>query len=195
MLQRSIAMQPLHLGHNVGLGFALYNLRRFDAAAEHLTQTAALDPNWAKTRFWLAETYAAAGSADAAVKEYLAWLRLTLRPERTAAVTLRLMQAFEREGAAGFWKEELAVAEQETAERDSVWQAHDAYSSWPYLMARRYARVGDHARALEALNSAYEQRSHLLVFMNREPLFDSLRSHQQYRRLSQQVGLQPSGNP
>ena len=188
MLRRSLALQPLHIGHNVGLGFALYTLRRYHAAVEQLTQTLALDPSWAKTRFWLAESYAAAGATDAAAKEYLAWLRLTLRPERAASVIARLTQAFDSGGLQGFWKEELAVARDETAGRGGVWQVHDADTSWPYMMARRYARVGDRQRALDALHAAYEQRSHLLVFMDGEPLFDSLRSDPRYQGLACQVG-------
>lgn len=188
MFRRSLALQPLHLGHNVGLGFALYNLRQFDDAVEQLKQTAALDPNWAKTRFWLAESLAAQGSMQGAVQEYLTWLRLTMRPERAAAATERLARAFERGGARRFWQEELTLAEEETERRGSVWQTHDTPTSWLYMMARRYARVGDRGRAVDALRMAYEQRPHLLVFMDSEPLFDTLASDARYVELSRQIG-------
>jgi tetratricopeptide (TPR) repeat protein len=186
MFRRSLLLQPVHLGHNVGLGFALYNLRRYESAVEQLNQTAALDPNWAKTRFWLAESYAAMGAKQAAVQEYLTWLRLTLRPER-AATTRHLAQVFEQSGWQRFWEEELVLAEEETTHRGSVWQIHDPPTSWSYMMARRYARVGHRGSAVEALRTAFDQRSHLMVFMDREPLFDTLRSDPQFVELSRWI--------
>lgn len=191
-MQRSaLALQPFDLGLNVGLGYALYNLRRYDEAAAQLRKTVELDPTWHMARFWLAETYAASGLHDLAVNEYSEWLRLVLAPSRVGEALAKCLEGYRKGGPRGFWLAELELAEEEERRPNTLW--HQPYDSARarYLMARRYARVGNRILAQRSLWTAYEGRSYLTVFLNREPLFDSLRSDPEFEDLLQRVGFEP----
>jgi hypothetical protein len=61
--------------------------------------------------------------------------------------------------------------------------------AYPYFMARRYARLGDRERALEALEAAHETREMLLVFMGLEPLFAPLHAEPRLRALAERTGV------
>jgi hypothetical protein len=56
-------------------------------------------------------------------------------------------------------------------------------------MARRYARLGDRERAISALEAAYTQRHHLMVFLKIERLFDVLRSDLRFQDLVRRVNI------
>jgi len=190
IMRRGLAFAPFHLGQNVGLRFALYHLRRYDEAIDQLLRTLELDPTWSLARFWLAESYGATGRDDDAVREYLTWLRLVLVPHQVPAATSALAAAYERSGRDGFWRKELDLAEREDRQPGTLWQLPYG-TRMEYFMARRYARLGDRDRAIAALEAAYDKRSLVLVFLNVEPLFDSLRSDLRFQDLVRRVGLKP----
>lgn len=53
-----------------------------------------------------------------------------------------------------------------------------------------YIGLGQHDRALDALEEAAEERSGLIRLLNVEPIFDPLRSHPRFQSLLKKVGLQ-----
>jgi hypothetical protein len=61
--------------------------------------------------------------------------------------------------------------------------------AYPYFMARRYARLGDRKRALQALEAAHAARDMLLVFMGLEPLFAPLHDEPRFRALAERTGV------
>ena len=59
----------------------------------------------------------------------------------------------------------------------------------PYGVALVYAGPDYKDQAFAWLNKAYEGRSHWLVWLNRDPRWDQLRSDPRFADLKKQVGL------
>ncbi|MGB9434885.1 MAG: hypothetical protein WBQ89_21760 [Candidatus Acidiferrum sp.] len=59
----------------------------------------------------------------------------------------------------------------------------------PYGIALVYAGLGDKNEAFVWLNKAVEGRSHRLVWLNRDPRWDRLRSDSRFDELKRRVGL------
>jgi len=59
----------------------------------------------------------------------------------------------------------------------------------PYRVANIYTALGDKDEAFAWLERAYDDRSHLLVFMNIDPRVDSLRNDARFVDLVRRVGL------
>ena len=59
----------------------------------------------------------------------------------------------------------------------------------PYGVALVYAGLGDQDGAFAWLDKAYEGRSHWLVWLNRDPRWDRLRSDPRFADLKKRVGL------
>jgi TolB-like protein/Tfp pilus assembly protein PilF/predicted DNA-binding transcriptional regulator AlpA len=187
LLQRALAIDPLSLDHHAGLGFALYNLRRFQAAADHLRDTLELDPDWRLARLWLAESLAALGRRDETVAEYLEFIRRVMPPAAGVAAVAALDRAHREQGWAGFWHAELALVHGAGTDGRSEWLSRGM--AFPYFMARRYARLSDRERALDALEAAHAARDMLLVFMGLETLFVPLHDEPRFRALAGRTGI------
>ena len=53
----------------------------------------------------------------------------------------------------------------------------------PFNQALVYLGIGDHARALDNLEKAYDADSQLLAWLGQDPMFDSLRSEPRFVEL------------
>jgi serine/threonine protein kinase/tetratricopeptide (TPR) repeat protein len=72
----------------------------------------------------------------------------------------------------------------------SLAQAKTGYVP-PYVIAELYADLGDKDHAFEWLNTAYQQRGHLLYGLRTDFTLDSLRSDPRYAELVRKIGLSP----
>ena len=52
-----------------------------------------------------------------------------------------------------------------------------------------YVGIGDHDRALDALERAYQEHSNIVRFLKTHPLFDPIRGDPRFTALSRRVGL------
>jgi tetratricopeptide (TPR) repeat protein len=59
-----------------------------------------------------------------------------------------------------------------------------------YPMAKLYTALGNHQKAMEMLQIAFNRRDSGLLFVNVDPPFAPLRGEQQYQTLLQQMNLQ-----
>ncbi len=66
--------------------------------------------------------------------------------------------------------------------------AHQYYVS-AHSLALVHVGLGEHDRALECLQKAYEERYDRMIFLNVEPIFDALRHHPRFCQLTRQLGL------
>lgn len=189
LMREGLSLDPLNLDQQVAYGFGLRSVRRFDAAIEQLRRSVDRDPAWASARFWLAYTYGDAGRQNEAVSEYQSFLAHALVPRRVGEITSALAAAYGQSGWQAFWEAEAAVAEEDLRTPGSVWRSSHSYYAGPFAMARRYARIGDAERAFEWLERAYEYRHHLMVFIDREPLFDPLQGAARFDAIRQRIGL------
>jgi hypothetical protein len=55
-----------------------------------------------------------------------------------------------------------------------------------------YAGLGDRERVFSYLDAAYREKSHWLVWLERDPRWDGVRADPRFRDLVRKVGLPPS---
>ena len=58
-----------------------------------------------------------------------------------------------------------------------------------YAIAVVHAGLGDRERAFSALQAAFDERSHWLVWLKRDPRWDAIRDDTRFKTLVRQVGL------
>jgi hypothetical protein len=134
----------------------------------------------------LAQVFGVQGRHDPAVAAYVDALRLMLVPTRSESAVPVLQRAYEHGGWPEFWREELKLAAEDIERPGTVWQRY-ARRSAHFEMARRFARLGDHDRALSALDESYQRREGNMVVIGLEPIFDGLRSHPRFQVLVRAV--------
>ena len=173
MIERGVELVPFNVDYRVILEYAFYHLRRFDESAAQGQEARKLDPNRPYASWGLAQSYALQQRHDEAVAGSLAALRLMLMPQRAAAADL-LQSAYRRGGWEEFWRSELRLEEEGIRSPDAVWLPAYRRRMVHFHIARNYARVGDHDRAIAPLEAAYTEREGNMVFIGVEPLFESL---------------------
>jgi DNA-binding winged helix-turn-helix (wHTH) protein/TolB-like protein len=188
LLNRAVQLEPFSPDRNVQVGFCLLTVGLYDQAIARLRAALELDPHYATAQLWIAEAYAYKNQYDAAVAEYLKWLDGSLRPARAAGARATLAAAYARGGWLGFWRAELALAEEDAARPGSVWKPPYHRYTGVWSMARRYARLGERRRALRALERAYQARHHMMAVLPLEPLFQGLRHDAQFQALLRETG-------
>jgi hypothetical protein len=86
-------------------------------------------------------------------------------------------------GQSGRTKEAQAVL----AEFDDL--ARQGRYASTYAIAVVHAGLGDRDGALAALDAAYRERSHWLLWLKRDPRWDALRADPRFQALVRKVGL------
>jgi TolB-like protein/DNA-binding winged helix-turn-helix (wHTH) protein len=160
-------LNPLSARANNDIGWLHLQLRQPADAARACEHTLAIDASSLEAQACLERAYAGRHLFDAA----LAAARSATPPDSafdatqtaaTAAETLRQL-----------WRWRVDRLEQASRTR---WIS-------PYTLAVQYALVGNTAKALDALESAYEERAGMMVFLPRDPAFDSLRQQPRFEAL------------
>jgi TolB-like protein/tetratricopeptide (TPR) repeat protein len=186
MLREGLAHVPFSVDYRVILGYAYYNVHRFDEALDQFEQARELDASRPYASWGLAQVFGVQGRHDPAVAAYVDALRLMLVPTRSESAVPVLQRAYEHGGWPEFWREELKLAAEDIERPGTVWQRY-ARRSAHFEMARRFARLGDHDRALSALDESYQRREGNMVVIGLEPIFDGLRSHPRFQVLVRAV--------
>ena len=176
MARRAQELDPLSLIINAYLGFAYYESRNYDSAADQCKKTLELDPNFAVAHSYLALAYAQKGAYDLAVEEARKGVELS-----GGAANLKVMLAVVT-AAAGKRTEAQQMAVQLAG------AAHEGYLS-PAEIGVIYAQLGEKDRAFQWLETAYEEGSIWTALLKSEPALDSLRSDPRFERLLREVGL------
>jgi TolB-like protein/DNA-binding winged helix-turn-helix (wHTH) protein/tetratricopeptide (TPR) repeat protein len=175
-MKKAHALDPLALIVTTNLAWVHYFAREYDAAIAVCAEALELDSTFASAyvkQGWAFEQKKMYKEACAAFR--------TARNAEVNDPTLRLFLArsYALEGARS---EALALIQQVTEE------SHGSYVSG-YHVASAYAGLGDRARALEWLQTAYAERSGWLTWLNVDPKFDALRREPQFVALLDSLGL------
>jgi tetratricopeptide (TPR) repeat protein len=161
-------LDPLSTRANNDIGWLYLHLRQPAEAMRACRHTLAIQPDSLEAQACLERAYVQRGMSDAA----LAAARATLPPDADTAVRStngNAAQALEQ-----IWRWRLGRL-QEAAE-----------TRWinPYTLATHFAMVGEHARAIEQLEAAVQQRVGMLVFLDRDPALDPLRQEPRFQALA-----------
>jgi TolB-like protein/DNA-binding winged helix-turn-helix (wHTH) protein/Tfp pilus assembly protein PilF len=162
------------------LGRCYIHLRRFDDAIKELRLLAESQSNNSWVRYQLSQAYWLKGMYKESEQELESALRVGRDPEMAD----KYHRAFVRGG-------EKAAALVGVNELKA--KARKQYVS-PWEMAFESALLGDDGKeeTLKFLETAYQERSPWIVFIQNEPVFDFLHSDPRYRALVQKIGLPPA---
>ncbi|HEY8205499.1 MAG TPA: tetratricopeptide repeat protein [Pyrinomonadaceae bacterium] len=174
--RRTIQLDPLSLIGNAALGWAYHFARQYDQSIEQLRKAIELDRNFELAHFWLGSVYAEKEMFTEAIHELDTAVRLS---GNRAGISASLGYVYALAG-------ERAKALQVLVELADV--SKEKYVS-PYRIANIYTALGDKDEAFIWLERAYDDRSHLLVFLNVDPRVDSLRGDARFVDLVRRVGL------
>jgi len=185
-MRKAVAIDPFSAPVQAFLGRTYIWARQYDQALEQFQKVAEMFPGFAIDHERLAQLHAFMGRFDQAIAEDTKARLLSGENEKSAlAKEAILRHAWTTQGAPGYWKTLVELSQ--TGENPP-----EAYNS-PFGTAILYAQLGDKARALNALEQAYEQRSLAMTEINIEPAFDPIRGEPRFKALLQGVRLEGEG--
>jgi adenylate cyclase len=176
-INRAVEIDPLSPIIRTDVGEKLYYARQYDSAIAQCKQTLEMYPNFFPAHFFLG----------------LAQLQKSMYPEAIATLTTAVANSGSHPGIMATLGYAEARSGNEAEARkilsDLKARSEKEYIS-PYLIAVVYAGLGDKDRTFEWLEKAYADRSNWMVFLNVQPLFDSIRSDRRFAALLRKVGFE-----
>jgi TolB-like protein/DNA-binding winged helix-turn-helix (wHTH) protein/Tfp pilus assembly protein PilF len=178
-VSRAHELDPLSVIISTDIGFNYYYQRNYDGAISQLRGTLSISPKFPLAHLWLGRAYQQKKMYSEAINEF---------NKTDAALPGWVVTIAGMGNAYGEWGHR-AEAEQVLVRLNEM--ARAKYVT-PYGMALVYAALGDKNQAFIWLNRAVEGRSHWLVWLNRDPRWDRLRSDPRFADLKKHVGLPQS---
>jgi len=175
-MKKSQELDPLSLIINVAVGWAFYNARQYDEAIEQLRRTAELDPNYPVTYWILGLLLRKTHRYELAIAEGKKGVALS---GGSPLMRAALAHTY---GAAGRTKEATELLDELTESSKQKYVA-------PYFFAGIHIGLGEHDRAFDYLEKAYEEHSHWLIYLHLDPSMDDLRNYSRFQDLMQRVAL------
>jgi TolB-like protein/DNA-binding winged helix-turn-helix (wHTH) protein len=164
-------LDPLSIRANADIGWLYLHLRQPTEAARACQHILALQPEALEAQACLERAFVQRGLYDDAVRAAQA----SLPPN--ADIVMPASGSSSEDRMRAIWKWRLQRLEQ---------AARTRYIS-PYSLATHYVLIGDHDRAMGALEQAYEQRAGVMAFLKTDPMVDPLRSIPRFQTLLQQA--------
>jgi len=158
--------------------------RRFDLAKAQLQRVLELDRNFPEAHNFLAQCYEAQSNYLAAIEEYKTYFLLDGDdPERVAASCTTLRQAYQTQGAEGYFRKciELTLAEDSFPPEKQI---HD-----PGNLAGYYARLGEKQKALDEIEKHFDDVG-VWWQIKFEPAYDSLHEEPRFKALLKRGGFE-----
>jgi tetratricopeptide (TPR) repeat protein len=169
-------LDPRSLPISADIGRLSYFASDYGHAFEHFQKTLQLDKDYVGAHTGLGLTYEQQGRSAEAISEFLQ-ARTLLREDPSYVAGLQA--AFGKQGAKGFWQEELTHLQAEAK------QHYVPASSFAAL----HARLGDVEAAFKALQQGLTEKDGGLVDLNVTPVFAALQKDARFAELLQKVGL------
>jgi len=161
---------PLSLSINTDIGFHLYYNRQYDEAIKQLQSVLEMKKDFPLAHLWLGRSYQQIGKYNDALGEF----QQVEDAFHGWAVSL---------AAVGF----INGVTGRKAEALKVLEALDELSKkrfvTSYGVALVYAGLGQKDQAFVWMNKAFDERSHWLVWLKRDPRWDGLRSDARFAQL------------
>jgi TolB-like protein/DNA-binding winged helix-turn-helix (wHTH) protein/lipoprotein NlpI len=178
-VNRAHELDPLSVTISTDIGFNYFYRRNYDEAINQLRATLSVSPKFPLAHLWLGRAYQQKKMYAEAIDEF---------NKTDAALPGWVVTIAGTGNAYGEWGHR-AEAEQVLTRLGEL--ANAKYVT-PYGVALVYVGLGDKNRAFAWLNKAVAGRSHWLVWLNRDPRWDRLRSDPRFADLKKQVGLPQS---
>lgn len=171
-------LDPLSLLINTDLGFAFYYARQYDEAINQSRMVIDLDSRFFLAYLALGQSYAQKGMNAEALATFQKGINAATRhPSLLASL--------------GFAKASAGQKGEAQKALDELREMSKQHYVSPYWTALIYVGQGDKEQAIVWLGKAYQERAPMLIWLNVEPRFDSLRGDSRYTDLLRRIGLQP----
>jgi eukaryotic-like serine/threonine-protein kinase len=174
-MKRALELDPASLAINTGVGRVFFYARKYRDAAAQYRKTLEMNPDFSEALFDLGKTFTAQGKYNEAVRMLERGLEVA---GDDAGAIAQIAYVHRRTGRKP--NAELALQSLQSL-------STKRYVS-PYFFAVAQLGASDEA-ALDSLESAYQDRSFSIIYLDVDSRFDPLRSHPRYRRLLQRLGL------
>jgi len=175
-VNRAHELDPLSVSISTDIGFNYYYRRSYDEAINQLRATLSVSPKFPLAHLWLGRAYQQKKMYSEAIDEF---------NKTDAALPGWVVTIAGMGHAYGEWGHQ-AEAKQVLVRLNEM--ARQKYVT-PYGIALVYAGLGDNDQAFAWLNKAVAGRSHWLVWLNRDPRWDRIRSDPRFDDLKKRVGL------
>ena len=173
-IERALELDPFNDFFQSVYGMDLIFARRYDEAIALFQNALKTAPNNTMLRGWLSDAFHVQGRYDEALAERKAMFAWGER---------ELEEALERGYAEGGYRE----ANRRVAE---TWAARSPGTFVPpFDLAVAFATAGEHDRAFEWLEIAYEAHDPSLLYIGVLPLFDGLRDDPRFQDLLRRMNL------
>jgi tetratricopeptide (TPR) repeat protein len=176
VLKQALVYDPLSLIINATVGLVFYYGRQYDTAIEHYLKTLKMDANFPMAHFFLGQAYVQKGKYQKAVKEFQESLKFF-------GNSTNMLSAL---GNAVTLSGKQQIAEKVIEKLHKI--AKKTYVS-PYDMATLYAGLKDKDRAFQYLEQAVSERAYLLLYIQVDPVMDSLRSDERFQVILKKMNL------
>ncbi len=173
-LRRAQELDPLSLIINTIAGYPFYYSRRYDEAIEQYLKTLEMDANFSMAHFRLGLVYAQKGMFSEALDELRMAQKLSGDRDATAAY-----------GYVCALMGDTAEARAALAELDLRASQKEFVPSYDYVMI--HAGLGETDKAVDFLEKAFDERSYWLIYLEVDPVLDSLRTHPRFAKLLKQL--------
>jgi DNA-binding winged helix-turn-helix (wHTH) protein/tetratricopeptide (TPR) repeat protein len=170
-------LDPGSLTLNTVLGLPFYYQRQYDRAIEQFRQTLEMEPHFAQASYYLGSALTKKGLYDEAIAELRKNPKAEYGLQTTALLAYNYALAGKKSKALKALNELKQLAEQR-------------YVS-PYLEAIIYTGLGDRTQAFAQLERGCLERAAWMVFLNVDPLLDSLRNDPRFSDVQRAVGFPP----
>ena len=175
-IKRARDLDPLSISTNFSLGWRLYMARQYGQAIEQLRNTIDMDPNFPLPHLVLGQAYEQSGLSQKAIEEFQKGASLS---HNSAPMLSALAHAY------------AITGERVEAQRvldHLIEESKQQYIS-PFYVAIVYGGLGEHEKAIDWLDKAYQDRSNGMVFLKVDPQLDPLRSNPRFQALLRRLNL------
>jgi len=170
------ALDPMSLVIAVEVAWNLYMAREYDKALQQATRTIDMEPEFAATGHVLGLALEQVGKYDEAIGVFKRVAELSGAHQSAVA---SLAHAYARSGRT---KDAAAILNELAAESNKRYVA-------PYLFSVIHAGLGDKAKALESLEKAFETHDVWMIWVNRDPRFDLLRTEPRFQNFLRRMNF------
>jgi TolB-like protein/DNA-binding winged helix-turn-helix (wHTH) protein/Tfp pilus assembly protein PilF len=175
-MKRARDADPLLVLMHTAVAETLYYSRQYDEVIAQCRQTLELDPDYALAHFHLGRAYLAKSMYPEAIEEYR---RAEASLGETPAMVMAIGYAEAKAGNSASARKALDRLKGQSKSR---------YVPALYFAAL-YTSLGDSDDGVAFLEKAYKEHSDYLIFLNVDPMADSLRSIPRFQALLGHIGL------